>query len=125
MEKIILCGSMKVKEKILEIKEVLEKENYHVLLPEECLKGMEKSISSRAHFKRIVEEDAKVLVVNEKKNNIDNYIGPNTFAEIAFAFYYRRKIYLLNDIYDAYKDELTGWNIIPLKGNLKGMIEEK
>lgn len=67
MTKIILCGSMKVREKILEAKKILEQNNYQVLLPEECLKGIEKSIASRAHFKRIIEEDAKVLIINEKK----------------------------------------------------------
>ena len=37
------------------------------------------------------------------------------------ALHYNKKIYLLNDIYPPYKDELEGWNVIPLKGNLDGI----
>lgn len=58
------------------------------------------------------------MVVNATKNGIDNYIGPNSFAEIAFGFYFNKRVYLLNDIYEPYKDELEGWKVIPLKGNL-------
>ena len=54
----------------------------------------------------------------QKKNNIKNYIGPNSLCEIAFSFYYKRKIYLLNDIYEPFKDELEGCGVIPLNGDL-------
>ena len=30
-----------------------------------------------------------------------------------------KRVYLLNDIYKPYEDELVGWKVIPLKGNLK------
>lgn len=55
----------------------------------------------------------------KKKGGIDNYIGPNTFAEIAFATYYKKEVYLLNDIYEPYKDELIAWHVIPLKGDFR------
>ena len=116
---IVLCGSMKVKNKILEVKKILENKGYNVLLPEECMKDLSKNEASRSHFARIIDSNNDIiLVVNETKNNIKNYIGPNSFAEIAFAFYYNKKIYLLNDYYEPYIDELVGWNVIPLKGNL-------
>ena len=90
------------------------------MLPEECMRGEEKTIASRAHFDKICNSDNEIiLVVNAPKNGIENYIGPNSFAEIAFGFYFHKKVYLLNDIYDPYKDELMGWNVIPLKGDLK------
>ena len=60
-----------------------------------------------------------VVAVNVTKNGIENYIGPNTFAEIAMAFYFNKKIYVLNDIYEPYRDELEGWNVVALKGNLE------
>ncbi len=120
MKNIVLCGSMKVKDKILEIANILKDMGYNVLLPEECMRGEEKTIASRAHFDRICNSDNEIiLVVNAPKNGIENYIGPNSFAEIAFGFYFHKKVYLLNDIYDPYKDELMGWNVIPLKGDLK------
>lgn len=122
MKNIVLCGSMKVKEKIVEIGKILEEKGYNVLLPVECMQGIDKIIASRAHLDRIVNpENEMVLIINETKNGIENYNGPNSFAEIAFGFYHRKKVYLLNDIYEPYKDELIGWNIIPLKGKLEDL----
>ena len=116
---IVLCGSMKVKEKILEIDKKLKEMGLNTLLPKECLEGKDKLIASKAHFDRISSSisDA-ILVINESTNNIPNYIGPNTFAEIAFAFYFNKKVYLLNDIYEPFKDELVGWQVECLKGDL-------
>lgn len=126
MENIVLCGSMKVKDKIISVSEELTKIGYNVLLPVECIQEVEKSIASRAHFDRIVSEENKiVLIVNEQKNGIDNYIGPNSFAEIAFAFYNNKKTYLLNDIYEPYKDELIAWKVQTLNGNLKKIKDNK
>lgn len=120
MKNIVLCGSMKVKDKILDVAEALEKDGYNVLLPIECMQGLDKLIASRAHLDRICNpENNIILVVNATKNDIPNYIGPNTFAEIAFGFYFHKDVYLLNDIYKPYEDELVGWNVIPLKGDLK------
>ena len=116
---IILCGSMKVKNKIFKVKDILESYGFNVLLPEECIKGLDKIIASRAHFNRIISNDIYVLIVNEEKNGIKNYIGPNSLCEIACSFYCNRKIFLLNDIYEPYKDELYAWGVIPLKGDLE------
>ena len=123
---IVLCGSMKVKDKIVELSQELEKMGYNTLLPVECMQGLDKVIASRAHFDRIANpENEMVLIVNATKNGIDNYIGPNSFAEIAFGFYFHKKVFLLNDIYEPYKDEIIGWNVIPLKGKLKNLEKTK
>ena len=119
MKNIVLCGSMKVKDKIVELGKALEEEGYNVLLPIECMQGLDKIIASRAHMDRIVDSNNEIiLIVNEPKNGIDNYIGPNSFAEIAFGFYFKKRVYLLNDIYEPYKDELLGWGVTPLRKNL-------
>ena len=124
MTNIVLCGSMKVKDKILEVANQLEEKGYNVLLPVECMKGLDKIIASRAHLDRICNPDTDiVLIVNATKNNIENYIGPNSFAEIAFGFYFGKKVYLLNDIYQPYEGELVGWKITPLNGDLE-LIEK-
>lgn len=120
MRNIVLCGSMKVKDKIFEVAKKLEQMGHTVLLPEECIKGLPKEIASRAHFDRISKnENDTILIVNDTKNGIENYIGPNSFAEIAFSFYFKKDTYLLNDIYEPFKDEIIGWGIKPLKGNLE------
>lgn len=119
---IVLCGSMKVKEEIIRVSNELISMGYKVLLPKECMEGLPKEIASRAHFERIINDNNEiVLIVNATKNNIENYIGPNSFAEIAFAFHFNKEIYLLNDLYEPYKDELIGWKVIPLKGNLENL----
>lgn len=123
MKKVVLCGSMKVVDKILEVKEELTKLGFEVLLPEECMQGLPKVIASRAHFDRIVDEKNEyILIVNATKNGIENYIGPNSFAEIAMAFYHNKKIFLLNDLYEPYLDELNGWGVDCLKGDLKKIL---
>ena len=40
--KIVLCGSMKVKDEIIKIKKELEEKNFEVLLPIECIKNNQK-----------------------------------------------------------------------------------
>ena len=122
MKNIVLCGSMKVKDKIIEISKELKEKGYNVLLPVECMQGIDKIIASRAHLDRVVDPNNEIiLIVNETKNGIENYIGPNSFVEVAFGFYYKKKVYLLNDIYEPYKDELLGWKVIPLKGDLSNI----
>lgn len=119
MKTIVVCGSMKFKSEIINVKEKLENLGYEVLLPIECIEGKPKNIASRAHFNRIKDEKTDaILVMNLDKENAKNYIGPNSFAEIAFAFYFEKRIFLLNDIYEPFKDELVGWNAITLQNKL-------
>lgn len=123
MKRIVLCGSMKLKEKIFEVEEYLKNKGYEVVTPKEFRVEMTKGDAAKLHFDEITNEKTDiVLAVNVTKNGIKNYIGPNTFAEIAMAFYFNKKIYLLNDIYEPYRDELEGWKAIALKGNLEDII---
>lgn len=122
MKVVVLCGSMKFKDNILKVAENLKARGFTVKLPIECMNNEPKIIASRAHLNRILESDTDaILVVNEDKPNLPNYIGPNSFAEIAFGFYYHKKVFLLNDIYEPYKDELLGWGVLPLNGNLDNL----
>ncbi len=119
---IVICGSMKLKEDILLVGRRLEEKGYNVLYPVECMEGKPKIIASKAHFNRIADrENDTILIVNNTKNGIENYIGPNSFAEIAMAFHYEKRIVLLNDIYMPYEDELVGWNVETLKGDLNNL----
>lgn len=119
MKNIVLCGSMKVKDEIIRVQELLKEKGYNVLLPVECMEGKPKVIASRAHFDRIVNPDNEyILIVNAAKNGIENYIGPNSFAEIAFAFYHNKKTFVLNEFYEPYLDELEGWGVLELHGDL-------
>ena len=127
MSRIVISGSMQFLNEMKKYKRLIEKKGFTVILPEED--NWDKITPEQINnFKRIVSKryfdiiaDANttaLLVVNSDKKGVKNYIGANTFAEIAIAFYFEKKIYLLNDIYGPYSDELLAWNIIPLKGNL-------
>jgi len=105
---------------------ILPKEDNRDNIPEECadrkrINEYKREVSMK-YFSKIAEEDTSaVLIVNEPKKGISNYIGANTFAEIAIAFYFNKKIFLLNDIYDPFEDELSGWGAVSLNGNINGI----
>ncbi len=75
---------------------------------------------SLRYFRRIRSRAATgaILVANYTKGRRTNYIGANTFAEIAVAFSAGKPIYLLNGIYPPLKDELVAWGAIALNGKL-------
>ena len=76
MRNIVLCGSMKVKDRIIEIANKLEAMGYNVLLPVECMQGVQKVIASRAHLNRVIDKENEIiLIVNEtKKLPIEEYL---------------------------------------------------
>lgn len=119
---VVLCGSMKVKDEILKAADELKNMGYNPILPLECLRGESKVIASKAHMDRIVNPSNEyILVVNAIKDGIENYIGPNTLVEIAFGFYHNKKVILLNGIYESYKEELIGWEVNCLSGDLSNI----
>lgn len=110
---------MKVKDQILKVADGLKSLGYEAILPVECMEGKPKEIASRAHFGRIVNPSNNfILIINATKGDIDNYIGPNSFAEIAFGFYHDKEVFVLNDFYEPYRDELEGWGVVALHGDL-------
>jgi len=92
----------------------------------------EKTEQGDAPFRRKLQEDVirryyniiktldAVLIINKDKKGIKNYIGANTFLEIAFAHVLNKKIYLLNDLpeFDYPLDELKAMTPIVLNGDL-------
>lgn len=124
MKKIVLCGSKKFIPKFFEIEKELKGMGYTIVVPREFIVDMEKKEASLLHFSEIEKEDVDaLLIVNETKNEQQNYIGANGFAELAFGFYKGRKIFLLNDIYEPFAEELVAWEVIPLKGDLSKLKE--
>lgn len=126
MKRIVLCGSRTFKDYIIQLGYKLEKEGYEVVIPKEFFVPMPKREHSMLHFSEIQNERTDyVLVVNEEKNGKKNYVGANSFAEIALGFYFGKTVFLKNDIYKPFADELVGWGVIPLKGNLEEIKEYK
>lgn len=139
--KIVICASIHFVEKIREIEKALKERGHDVLIPgsiEEFnvkntadddnlreLTNDDHSIKQRLtikHFDKIDNADA-ILVINEKKRGIPNYVGGAVFAEMMFAMYKGKKIFLLNPIPDHekiefFKDEIEGTDPIIINGNL-------
>lgn len=72
-----------------------------------------------AHIEKIKESDA-ILLANYDKKEMTNYIGANTFLEMAFAYILKKKIFILQDIPDQPNTvEIAGLLPIVLKGDLR------
>jgi non-canonical (house-cleaning) NTP pyrophosphatase len=70
------------------------------------------------HFAKIDTSDA-ILVINEDKNGIANYIGGNTLIEIAYAYAQGLEIFILNPIPEvSYADEIRGMHPLVLDGDI-------
>lgn len=126
--KITICGSMQHEPKMAQIAGELRTRGYEVEKPN-VVEGhvYEDNLDANAelkrgfideHFAKINTSDA-VLVVNESKNGIDNYIGGNTLIEIAHAYAQGLEIFLLNAVPEvSYADEIRGMHPIVLDGSL-------
>ena len=126
MKKIVLCGSKKFIPKFYELEKELKNMGFNVVVPREFIVDMEKKDASLLHFSEIDKEDVDaLLIVNESKNGQNNYIGANGFAELAFGFYKGKDIFLLNDIYEPYSEELVAWEVIPLRGDISKLEKIK
>jgi hypothetical protein len=130
---IVICGSMSNYPAMVNCHNFLQKNNIPSILPyeendiaknfsEQELYSLKREVS-RKHFDSICDDKTfAILVVNTPKNSKKNYIGANTFAEIAISFYCKKRIFLLDDIYEEYKDELIAWETQPLQGSIEKLI---
>lgn len=76
------------------------------------------------HFNEVKKADA-ILVVNNEKHGISNYIGGNALMEMAIAFYLGIPIYILNEIpkESTFLEEIIGLNPIVLHGKLDQLVK--
>lgn len=109
--KIMVCGSMTFARQMKEAKLALEKAGHAAIIPsdtEMCianpqhiddldadLKHCVENKIMKNHFKMIEGADA-VLVLNYPKNGVKGYIGTASLMEIALAYHFGKKIFLLN-----------------------------
>jgi hypothetical protein len=131
--RVVICGSMSHYEVMMRYCDQLNRCGIPTLIPdnERALVGKlsrEEILQVKCEKSRIWLEEVKssttygILVVNESKKGVDNYIGASTFAEIAIAFNAYKRIFLLHDLYAPYEDELLAWKAVPLLGHLEGLI---
>ena len=124
---ICLCGSIKFAPEMKEVARELKKAGKIAMLPKSVIELDEQTAVNESydkakrkreidaikiHFDKIAEADA-ILVCNHDKNGIKNYIGANTFLEMGFAHYAKKKIYLISPLPDMtyINDELFAFDV--------------
>lgn len=121
--RIVLCGSKQVQGDMLKIAHILNTLHFNVITPRAFIDDSNKYMTTMEHFSQIIyDETYGILVINNTAYGQENYIGASTFADIAFAAYYNKQIYLLNNIYEPYKEELDNWKIKCCDGKLNKLI---
>lgn len=116
---IVLAGSMAFADKMAEVRRTLEMQNIQVTYPHDGGDVSPAAIRRYNDDARTRIEQADVLVVvNERKHDVDGYVGANTLVEIGMAYALRTPIYLLNQ-YDA-----TQPNAIELAGLIDGIVDK-
>lgn len=78
----------------------------------------------KGHFDEVAKADA-ILVINDEKHGVPNYIGGNVLMEMALAFYLNKPIYLLNEIpqESPFLEEIIGLGSAPLHGDYKELLK--
>lgn len=97
MNKVVtICGSMKFKDKMMEITKDLEIKNKYVVIQcvysNDKLSGEEQNILSDLHYKKIDISDAIYVV------NVNGYIGTSTKKEIEYAKSLNKEIFSLEPL---------------------------
>lgn len=141
--KIAICGSLSFIKEMVSIQKELNGMGHEVFVPSgietyihyndsvinEHLEGAEDKIENdwmNKHMDLILSSDA-ILVLNYDKKGKKNYIGGNTFVEMTFAHYFKKDIYLLNDIPEEspYLDEIKACQPIIINGNFSKISLKK
>lgn len=132
--KIVICGSMRLSKKMIEVGDKLKELGHDIILPRHTHEYAEMNTSDHVHnesaknkinndlirdyYNKIAENDA-VLIVNDDLNGVCSYIGGNSFLEMGFAHVLNKKLYLLNNIPESlFKDEIVAMQPIVLNGDI-------
>jgi len=141
MKKITICCSVSFYRQALEVEEQLRNLGFEVKIPHIAYTMKEsgdfnvdtyktwyknaadygkKAELMRAHFKKVVESDA-ILVLNYEKKGIQGYIGGNGLMEMGIAFHYKKPIYILNPVQETLPiyEEIMGMQPVVLNGDLE------
>jgi hypothetical protein len=137
---ITICCSCNFYRHAIEVKEKLEQLGYRVIVPVTALEMQQRNDFEVSHYKtwfadegdypekaRLIREHLEevargdaILVINDEKRGIKNYIGGNVLMEMCLAFYLKKPIFILYDFPEdsAYLEELKGMLPTLLHGKL-------
>ena len=134
-KRIVICGSMTFYTQMIAQNRILAQQGIPSIIPDadvdpnlvstvDAAQEAKRRLSMR-HIRRIRDTDTYgVLIINCDKHGIPNYIGPNTFAEVAVAVAHYKQVFLYQGIPDFYRDELTAWQSVPLYGDMSSLIRQ-
>ena len=140
MPTIAICSSANFYRQVVDVQAQLENLGYKVIIPataERMKKSGDYDVSHvkawfnndndyqkkaaliRGHFTEIEAADS-ILVLNNEKHGIQNYIGGNVLMEMAIAFYLNKHIFILNDVPEesAFLEEIKGMEPVVLHGKV-------
>ena len=140
MPTIAICSSANFYRQVVDVQAELEKLGYEAIIPataERMKKSGNYDVSHvktwfnndndyhkkatliRGHFKEIEVADC-ILVLNNEKHGIQNYIGGNVLMEMAIAFYLNKPIFILNDVPEesTFLEEIKGMEPVLLHGDV-------
>lgn len=133
MPTITICGSMRFFEDIERLKRDVEQNGFTVFTPikegsgvdyAQLTKQQQAEVKQRyidQHIEKIKQSDA-ILVANYTKGDKKDYIGANTFLEMAFAYILQKPIFILNDIPEQENTvEIAGLKPRVLNGDLSSL----
>ncbi|MEK7669022.1 MAG: hypothetical protein AAB350_00305 [Patescibacteria group bacterium] len=133
--KITICGSIKFFDEMVGFQKQLKANGHEVFMPIKVVgvdywseDGKSRIEAKKGlglvneHLNKIEKSDA-ILVANYTKGDIKNYIGANTFIEMAFAHHNGNKIFILNPLPNQkyINDELVSFDGIVLNGDLNNI----
>lgn len=132
--KICICCSLQFTDEVLAVADKLEKMGHEALLPNGVINRLyekadfdpiQDKIETNAvnnHIDKIRVADA-VLICNYTKNGVENYIGANTFLEMAFAHYFGKPLYVLHPLpdYPYINDEIQSFDVKVINEDLFGI----
>lgn len=134
--KVFIIGNKKGSSDILKLQAKLKEIGFSIILSNGndklSLKSKCKTVAKLLkkdemikYNERIISAVDCVLVLNSRKNDIDNYIDGDTFLKMYDAFKLEKPIYLMHDISEGmFKNEIMDFNPIILNGNINRICKQ-
>lgn len=132
--KIVIAGSMQFADQMMEWKHQLEQLGHQAEVSMETAKMAGKTDEEKEaiklelkfnqdaikHFWQRMDGADALLVLNYDKRGIKNYIGGNTLMDMAMAYFWEQKIFLLNPIPEMlYSSEIIAMKPTVINGDDK------
>jgi len=147
---ITICSSVDFSPKIIELKKELEERGHTVNIPfftQKIIDGdlsfedymhakdnggdiglrQAESVDMIKRYWDFIRSSDAILVLNQSKKGIENYIGGSTLMEMGFAYGHGKKIFLYNALPERserihYLDEIIDMEPIQLNGDITKLV---